>query len=414
MSAQAIKDTEVLRETRSQAPAQAREAKAPESETRLEVRRDPPPPQTPETHDKQEGGSGGEGRPRSRRFAGIGLGALIVAIVAASGYLYWDDSSHYVSTDDAFIAARQYSVSPKVGGNIVAIPLTDNQHVVAGDVIARVDDRDYRAALAQTVAQIQSAQAAIQSADAQTVAQQAQIDQYSANVDQAPANLTFAQQQASRYDTLAKDGAGSEQNAQQYSSQLRQQQAALKSAEATLAASKQQLGVIKAQHASAEASLAQANAQHEQAELNLSYTIVTATQSGRIVQLSASLGQLAQAGAGLAILVPDEIWVEANFKETQLIDMKPGQPFDLEIDAFPGRKLRGHVDSVQPGSGTAFSLLPAENATGNYVKIVQRVPVKLVLDSPPADLPLGPGMSVVPTVRVNPEPSLYERLRAKL
>jgi membrane fusion protein, multidrug efflux system len=170
---------------------------------------------------------------------------------------------------------------------------------------------------------------------------------------------------------------------------------------------------VKAQRESAVASLAQANAQRDQAQLNLSYTAVTAAQAGRVVQLSAAAGQFAQPGTNLTMFVPDEIWVTANFKETQLDAMRPGQPVTLAIDAYPERAIRGHVASVQPGSGTAFSLLPAQNATGNYVKIVQRVPVKLVMDNPPTDVALGPGMSVVPTVRVNPAPSIYERLLSR-
>ena len=146
----------------------------------------------------------------------------------------------------------------------------------------------------------------------------------------------------------------------------------------------------------------------------MSHTTVTADQAGRVVNLTAAVGQFAQAGTALTQFVPDEIWVTANFKETQLDAMRLGQPVTLEIDAYPERAFRGHVASVQPGSGTAFSLLPAQNATGNYVKIVQRVPVKVVIDSPPADVALGPGMSVVPDLRTNTAPSLYERLRAWL
>jgi membrane fusion protein, multidrug efflux system len=133
-----------------------------------------------------------------------------------------------------------------------------------------------------------------------------------------------------------------------------------------------------------------------------------------VVQLGAAVGQFAQPGTNLTMFVPDEIWVTANFKENQLDAMRPGQPVTLEIDAYPERTMRGHVASVQPGSGTAFSLLPAQNATGHYVKIVQRVPVKILMDDPPADVTLGPGMSVVPSVRVDPTPSLYERLRGWL
>ena len=175
-----------------------------------------------------------------------------------------------------------------------------------------------------------------------------------------------------------------------------------------------QIDTLKAQRASQEASLTQAQAQLDQAKLNLSYTTVTADQPGRVVNLSGAVGQYAQAGTNLTMFVPDELWVTANYKETQLDRMRPGQPVDIEIDAYPERAFHGHVDSVQPGSGPAFSLLPPENATGNYVKIVQRVPVKLILDNPPTDVSLGPGMSVVPTVRVDPKPSLYERLKANV
>ncbi len=155
-------------------------------------------------------------------------------------------------------------------------------------------------------------------------------------------------------------------------------------------------------------------AQRDQARLNLSYTTVAAAQPGRVVQLSAAVGQYAQAGTALTMFVPDDIWVAANFKENQLDRMRPRQAVTLHIDAYPEHAVHGHVASVQPGSGTAFSLLPAENATGNYVKIVQRVPVKIVLDNPPTDVALGPGMSVVPGVRVDPTPSLAERLESVL
>jgi membrane fusion protein, multidrug efflux system len=171
-----------------------------------------------------------------------------------------------------------------------------------------------------------------------------------------------------------------------------------------------QIAALKAQRDSAVASLAQAKAQREQAQLNLGYTVVTADQPGRVVQLSAAVGQYAQSGINLSMFVPDDIWIWANFKETQLDHMRPGQPVTIDIDAYPDRTIRGHVASVQPGSGTAFSLLPAENATGNWVKIVQRVPVKVVMDNPPIDVALGPGMSTEVSVRVNPHPSLYKRL----
>jgi membrane fusion protein (multidrug efflux system) len=170
---------------------------------------------------------------------------------------------------------------------------------------------------------------------------------------------------------------------------------------------------LKAQKQSAEASLAVSQAQRETALLNLSYTTLKASEPGRIVNLTAEPGELAQPGTDLAMFVPDDLWITANFKETQLDKMRPGQPVTFTIDAYPERELKGRVASVQPGSGTAFSLLPAQNATGNYVKVVQRVPVKIVLDNPPPDVALGPGMSVTPTVRVDPRPSIWEDLNGR-
>ena len=348
---------------------------------------------------------------RKGRPAVYAIGALLLAAALGGGYVYLDNAKHFQSTDDAFIAARQSPLAPKVSGYITAVPVTDNEHVAAGDVIARIDDRDYRTALDQAEAQVAAAQASIENVDAQLQVQQAQISANQAQVDQAQAALVFAEQQNARYQELAQKGSGSIQNAQQYSSQLRQQQAALASAQATLRLSQRQIEALKAQRNSAVASLAQATAQRDQAQLNLSYTTVTAAQPGRVVNLSAAVGQYAQPGTNLTMFVPDQIWVTANFKEIQLDHMRAGEPVTLAIDAYPDRAINGHVDSVQPGSGTAFSLLPAQNATGNYVKIVQRVPVKIVMDDPPTDVALGPGMSVVPSVRVDPTPSLYERLR---
>ena len=338
------------------------------------------------------------------------LGALLFVMVAGCGFIYWDNARHFETTDDAFIAARQFAIAPKVAGYITAVPVTDNQHVAAGAVIARIDDSDYQTALAQADAQVAAAQASIENIDAQTVVQQAQIEQMQAQLDLAQAALVFAKQQADRYTALARGGSGSEQNAQQYASQLLQQQGTLKNAQAALTGAERQLAALKAQRANAVANLAQMVAQRDQAKLNLSYTLVTTAQSGRVVNLTGALGQYAQAGTSLAMFVPDKIWVTANFKETQLDHMRPGQAATVHVDAYPEHVIDGHVASVQPGSGTAFSLLPAENATGNYVKVVQRVPVKIVLDNPPADMTLGPGMSVEPTVRIDPHLSLFERL----
>jgi membrane fusion protein, multidrug efflux system len=392
----------------------------PEVKARAPLRHESPAAGQPELPTQRE-----EGQPTTtgkkprkdilkRRPVVLAIGAMLLAAALGGGYVYLDYAEHFQSTDDAFIAARQSALAPKVAGYITAVPVSDNEHVAAGDVIARIDDRDYRVALEQVEAQVAAAQASIENIDAQLQVQQAQIIANQAQVDQAQATLVFAHQQATRYRDLAKTGSGTIQNAQQYTSQLHQQEAALEAAQANLKVAQQQVESLKAQRNSAVASLAQANSQRDQAQLNLSYTTVTAAQPGRVVNLSAAVGQFAQPGTNLTMFVPDQIWVTANFKEIQLDRMRPREPVTLRIDAYPEREIRGHIDSVQPGSGTAFSLLPAQNATGNYVKIVQRVPVKIVMDDPPTDVALGPGMSVVPTVRVDPTPSLFERVRGWL
>ena len=369
-----------------------------------------------EDHEPQDRGADGEAHKSRLRWhpIAVALGLLSLLLALPAGYLYWDYTSHFETTDDSYIAARQFAIAPEVSGYLTAVPVTDNEHVGAGQVIARIDDRPYRAALDQAEAQVVAAKANIENIDAQMTVQQAQIAADQAQVDKAQAALVFAQQQAARYQYLAHTIAGTVQNAQQYTSQLHQQQATLDDAQATLKLAQRQVEALKAQCDSAVASLAQAKAQREQAQLNLSYTTVTADQPGRVVQLSAAVGQYAQPGANLSMFVPDDIWVWANFKETQLDKIRPEQPVTIGIDAYPERTIHGHVASVQPGSGTAFSLLPAENATGNWVKIVQRVPVKVVMDNPPTDVALGPGMSTETSVRVNPHPSLYKRLMERL
>ena len=353
--------------------------------------------------DDGDGGKGGGKEPGflRRHPLAIGIALVVIAALAVGGYFYWRANIRpYETTDDAFVDARQFALAPKVGGYVVDVAVTDNRHVQAGDTLFAIDPRDYRIALEQAQAQLASAQAAIDNFTAQIFAQQAQIDEAKAQVEQAEAALRFAREDAARYQDLQARGAGTVQQYQQSASNLRQQEANLARANAAQTAAQRQVGSLEAQRKSAIADLAQAKAQVAQAELNLSYTTVTAAQPGRVVRLTGAKGQYVQAGQSLAMFVPDDIWVTANFKETQITDMRPGQPVEIHIDAYPDHKITGRVDSVQPGSGTAFSLLPAENATGNYIKVVQRVPVKIVVGNWPTDVAIGPGMSVVPTVTV--------------
>jgi membrane fusion protein (multidrug efflux system) len=231
-----------------------------------------PPPD--EAKPKQEA-SGDSEAPQRKRFAArrpiaVVIGLIALAAIAAGGYVYWDYAGHFQSTDDAFIASRQFAVAPKVSGYITAVPVTDNQHVVAGDVLARIDDRDYRVALAQAQAQVDGANANVQNIAAQISVQQEQISASEAQVEQAQAGLTFAQQQAARYQALAQREAGTVEMAQQMDSTLRQQQATVKNTQAALAVAQRQIDALQAQRSSAEANLALAQAQRDQAQLNLS------------------------------------------------------------------------------------------------------------------------------------------------
>jgi membrane fusion protein, multidrug efflux system len=331
-------------------------------------------------------------------LAGVAACVLLIALIG--GIAYWLEVRDFETTDDAFVAARSFSVAPKVGGYVTDVPVTDNQHVSAGETLARIDERDYRIAVDQAKAQVAVGQANIDNVQAQIDGQREQIKQAQAQVDQAQAQLQFAREEEARARDLVEKGAGTVQREQQTRSDLQSQQANMTRAKAALIAAQLGIKTLEAQLESARAQLQQAQAQLDQANLNLQYTNLVAAQSGRVVKLSGAAGTFVTAGQSLMMFVPDEVWVVANYKETQLRDMRPGQPVDVRIDAYPGRKLTGHVASVQPGSGTAFSLLPAENATGNYVKVVQRVPVKITIDSWPDDLPVGPGMSVVPWTKV--------------
>ena len=366
-----------------------------------------PPPQNP-AEDRKAGDTqqATAKPPPSRRnrlrehwlLATVAVFLLIVA--AIGGLLYWLSVRDYESTDDAFVAARSFSVAPKVGGYVTEVHVTDNQHVKAGALLARIDDRDYKIAVDQAKAQVAAAQANIDNIQAQIDSQHQQIDQAQAQVTQAEAQLKFSQQEEARAKDLVEKGAGTVQREQQTHSDLQAQQANTTRTKAALTAAQLGVKTLEAQLENARASLQQAQAQLDQANLNLQYTRITAAQSGRVVNLSGAVGTFATAGQSLMMFVPDDIWVVANYKETQLADMRPGQPVEFTIDAYPGRKLTGHIASVQPGSGTAFSLLPAENATGNYVKVVQRVPVKIIVDNWPSDVAIGPGMSVVPWTKV--------------
>ncbi|WP_292562693.1 HlyD family secretion protein [Mesorhizobium sp.] len=327
------------------------------------------------------------------------IAAILILLVIAAAVIWWLNARHYEWTDDAFIDARTVTVGAEIAGRITDVAVTDNQPVEAGAVLLRIDDSDYQASLKQAEAGVAAAQAEIANVQAQTQAQNAKIDAAEKQVAQAQAALEFAKSEDQRNRELLAKGTATQQQAQQAASTLRQDQAALDAANANAEAAKSQVAVLQAQGKSAEAKLRQAEAAENQSKTTLTRTTITAPVAGRATSITAAKGTYAQPGQVLMMFVPNDVWVKANFKETQLDLMRPGQPVDIAIDAYPEKTFHGRVDSVQAGSGTAFSLLPAENATGNFVKVVQRVPVKIVFDQPPG-VYVGPGMSVVPTVKV--------------
>src|SRR5882757_5784237 len=325
--------------------------------------------------------------------------ALGVAAAGDFGYGYLTTGRYLETTDDAYVKADSTIVAPKVSGYIAEVLVSDNEKVAAGQLLARIDDRDFRTALAQAKADVAASDAAVRNLDAQIELQQPIIQQQAAEVDAAEANLQFAREERARYDVLMKSGSGTVQRAQQTDAALRAQTAQLQQGKAGLAAANKRIEVLATDRAKAVAQLDHARAVEAQAALNLSYTEITAPVDGSVGARSLRVGQFVQAGTQLMAVVPlDAVYVVANFKETQLTHVRDGQPVEIRIDSFHGTTLKGHVDSLSPASGLEFALLPPDNATGNFTKIVQRVPVKIVLDDHSLKGLLRPGMSAEPVV----------------
>jgi len=338
------------------------------------------------------------GSVRDHPYAALAVALAIVGVCAA-GVVWWLCARQYETTDDAFIDARTVPISSQVAGAIVDLAVTDNQIVDKGQVLFRIDDRNYQAAVDKAKAQVEESEATIANLAAQIAAQQARIEEAKRQVTQARAALTFAQQQNVRAQDLVKRGVGTVEAAQQAKSDQTQKRAVFNAAIAAETAAEKQIAVLKTQQKVAQGQLDSAKAQLALAEANLSRTVIRAPVDGIATKITGAKGAYAQPGQALMMFVPRKMWVTANFKETQLDLMRVGRPVDISIDAYPERTFKGHVASIQAGSGAAFSLLPPENATGNYVKVVQRVPVKIIFDKPP-DVYIGPGMSVVPSVKV--------------
>jgi membrane fusion protein (multidrug efflux system) len=322
---------------------------------------------------------------------------LIVGLVAA---YYFIAVRPYETTDDAFVDGHAIQISPQVAGRVLKLFITDNQFVKKGDPLVQIDPRDYDAALAQARANLAAAQSHLAEVRQQIIVSRAKAEQDRAAVSSAEADAKLAEADLTRYQTVERR-AISQQQLDTATATAQSSQASLEVARKKADASSAQVGQDEAQVPTADAGVQQAAAALQQAELNRSYADIGAPEDGWVTHRVVEQGQYVQVGQGLLAVVQPNVWVTANFKETQLAYMKPGQPAWIEIDAYPRKKYKGHVDSIQAGTGAQFSLLPPENAAGNYVKVVQRMPVKIVFDEnddPSQMLPLG--ASVVPEVKV--------------
>jgi len=339
-----------------------------------------------------------------RRLALIAI--LLGAGIAAVWYLHdwWTAGRFIESTDDAYVGADVTIVAPRVAGLIAEVAVTDNQAVRAGDVLVRIDDRDYRAALAKAEGAVAAARATLANVGANRRLQDAVIGQARAEVVAMAAEVSRAALDVARYRQLASSQFASAQRFQQADADHKKGAAAADKAAAALAAAERQLDVIDTQQQQAAAALAQAIAERDLAAVNLGYTVLRSPIAGTVGNRSARTGGFAAVGAQLMAIVPAEgLWVDANFKETQLGGLRPGMPAVIAADVLPGERLHGHVASLAPATGAQFSVLPPENATGNFTRIVQRVPVRILLDGDAARLGrLRPGLSVTAAVDERP------------
>ena len=351
----------------------------------------------------------GEAMPRKRSRKRLLLAAAGLAMLAAAGFYgqeWWTVGRFLESTDDAYVQSDMVAVAPRIAGQVAEVLIADNQLVHRGDVLARLDDRDLKAALAQARADVAAAEADINALRAQLPMQASTIAAAEADIASADSAVTFARAEYARYTDLARTGYGSVQRAQQTESDIRAREAAAARARAAAEGARKQVAVLQAQLGRAQATLLRVQAVAQQAELNLSYATITAPTDGAVGDRTVRPGQYVQPGARLLSLVPMDasLYVIANFKETQLARMGRGEQVSLDVDMLGGKGLRGKLDSLAPGSGATFALLPPENATGNFTKIVQRVPVRIRLLPDERLSQLRPGLSVTAKVDTRTAP----------
>ena len=328
-----------------------------------------------------------------------------VALATLLGSLIWDVYMAAPWTRDATVRTYVVTVAPEIAGRIVALPVVDNTYVHKDDLLMEVDPTDFRIAVSQAEASAQQAQANAQNIDAQTAVQQAQISASQAQLDQAQASLVFAQQQAGRFQTLAKDGWGSVQNAQQFISQLHQQEAAVETARANLTLAQRQIESLKAQRASAEASLARARAELNQAQVNLERTRILSPVDGYVINLLAQPGDFVSAGVrAVSVVDAKSFWVDGYFEETNLAPIRVGEPTEIKLMGY-SQVVHGHVDSIARAINVANAEpnnqgVAAVNPVFTWVRLAQRIPVRIHIDEVPPGVILAAGMTA--TVQVDP------------
>jgi membrane fusion protein, multidrug efflux system len=338
---------------------------------------------------------------RIARRLGLIAGLLgAIALGAWYGHYWWTTGRFIESTDDAYVGGNNTPISPHIAGFVADIAVADHQLVQAGQLLIRLDDRDVRAALDHAGAILRQRTAALVGLRAQYALQRSTIEQAAADLDAKTAQADFAKRDAERYRLLAAKDYGSQQNAQRTSALDQQAAAAVSSAQAGLTAAKQQLEVLGAQIARATAAVAQAEADLQTARLNLGYTEIRSPIEGYVGNRAAEVGAYVSQGAYLLTIVPAHgLWVDANFKEDQLAHMQPGQAATVVADTLPGHVFHGRVLSLAPATGAVFSVIPPENATGNFTKIVQRVPVRIALDDDDALVRrIRPGLSTYASI----------------
>lgn len=330
------------------------------------------------------------------------IGGVVLASIVVGGLLFWLHARNYQGTDDAFIDVQIVRVAPQIAGQVTQVLVNDNQRVSPGQWLVRIDSADAETRVAQGQAQQAQAQSQVDNARVQVSAAEAAYQQAQADVAAAKAQADNAARDLARYTALQRTNpaAVAQQQLDQAAAQARSTAAQLAAAQKAARAKADQAAAARTQVKSAEDQAKAAQAQLQAAQINLGYATLAAPVAGTVAQKTVAVGNYVQPGTQLMAIVPLNLWITANYKETQLELMRPGQKAFIKVDACPHAKVEGHVDSIQRGAGQAFAILPPENATGNYVKVVQRVPVKILIDRVPQGCVLGPGMSVQPKVQV--------------